>query len=54
MVFHYGIFPQSVSSLAEIGVRLHALATWRDVLAEARAGVGDLNAVPDAALAGAA
>ncbi len=38
VVFHYGIFPQSVSSLREIGVRLHGLATWRDVLAESRAG----------------
>jgi len=37
VVFHYGIFPQSVSSLAAIGVRLHALATWRDVLNVARA-----------------
>ncbi len=36
VVFHYGIFPASISSLAEIGVRLHGLATWRDVLAEAR------------------
>jgi orotate phosphoribosyltransferase len=38
VIFHYGIFPQSVTSLAEIGVRLHALATWRDVLDVARAG----------------
>ncbi len=38
VVFHYGIFPQSVASLAAIGVRLHALATWHDVLAESRAG----------------
>jgi orotate phosphoribosyltransferase len=37
VIFHYGIFPQSVTSLAEIGVRLHALATWRDVLNVARA-----------------
>jgi len=37
-VFHYGIFPQSVTSLAEIGVRLHALTTWRDVLNVARKG----------------
>jgi len=36
VVFHYGIFPASVASLSELGVRLHALATWRDVLAEAR------------------
>ncbi|WP_343564917.1 orotate phosphoribosyltransferase [Kiloniella sp. b19] len=30
--FHYGIFPQSVSSLEEVGVKLHALATWWDAL----------------------
>ena len=36
VVFHYGIFPQSVESLAKLGVRLHALATWRDVLNVAR------------------
>jgi len=33
VVFHYGIFPQSVKSLAAVGVRLHGLATWWDVLA---------------------
>ena len=38
VVFHYGIFPHSLKTMAEIGVRLHALATWWDVLAEARAG----------------
>lgn len=38
VVFHYGIFPKSIASLAAEGVRLHALATWRDVIAEARAG----------------
>ncbi len=37
VVFHYGIFPQSVETLAELGVRLHGLATWRDMLAEAEA-----------------
>ena len=35
VVFHYGIFPQSVESLAAEGVRLHGLATWWDVLAAA-------------------
>jgi orotate phosphoribosyltransferase len=35
VVFHYGIFPRSVASLAELGVRLHGLATWHDMLAEA-------------------
>ncbi len=36
VVFHYGIFPQSTARLAEEGVRLHALTTWRDVLYVAR------------------
>ncbi|MBP5857567.1 orotate phosphoribosyltransferase [Marivibrio halodurans] len=37
VVFHYGIFPESVSDLAKEGVTLHALATWWDVLGTARA-----------------
>jgi orotate phosphoribosyltransferase len=37
VVFYYGIFPRSEPTLAEHGLRLHWLATWRDVLAEARA-----------------
>ncbi|MFQ6016933.1 MAG: orotate phosphoribosyltransferase [Kiloniellaceae bacterium] len=32
VIFHYGIFPQGVAALAERGVALHALATWRDAL----------------------
>ena len=32
VVFHYGIFPQSVETLASVGVKLHALATWWNVL----------------------
>jgi orotate phosphoribosyltransferase len=36
VVFHYGIFP-SVETLAKLGVRLHGLATWRDLLAAAEA-----------------
>ncbi len=32
VVFHYGIFPQSIAVLAEHGVTLHALATWWDAL----------------------
>lgn len=35
VIFHYGIFPQSVGALAEQGVRLHALATWWDALSVA-------------------
>jgi len=37
VVFSYGIFPETEGRLAEHGVRLHALCTWWDVLAEARA-----------------
>ncbi len=32
VIFHYGIFPQSVELLAAAGVKLHALATWWDAL----------------------
>jgi orotate phosphoribosyltransferase len=38
VVFYYGIFAGAETVLAEHGLRLHYLATWRDVLAEARAG----------------
>ena len=38
VVFYYDIFEQVPAKLAEQGVALHYLATWRDVLAEARAG----------------
>ncbi len=31
--FYYDIFPESKRILAELGVRLHSLATWWDVLA---------------------
>ncbi len=37
VIFHYGIFPETEARLAEHGVKLHALTTWADVLAEARA-----------------
>src|SRR5579885_2234966 len=37
VIFHYGIFPQAIGRLAEAGVKLHALATWWDVLAVAEA-----------------
>ena len=46
VVFHYGIFPQSVETLAKLGVRLHGLATWRDMLAAAEA--ADLLSAADA------
>ena len=37
VIFHYGIFPQTEKTLGDHGVSLHALCTWWDVLAEARA-----------------
>ncbi len=33
VVFHYGIFPESLATMAKLDVGLHALATWWDVLA---------------------
>jgi orotate phosphoribosyltransferase len=38
VVFHYGIFPASTENLAKLGVSLHGLATWWDVLAVAESG----------------
>ena len=38
VIFHYGIFPQSVEMLAAAGVKLHALATWWDALEAAQKG----------------
>ena len=35
VIFHYGIFPQSLADLAARGVSLHGLATWHDALAVA-------------------
>ncbi len=35
VIFHYGIFPAGIARLAEAGVKLHALATWWDVVAVA-------------------
>lgn len=37
VIFYYGIFPDTIPKLAEHGVALHWLATWWDVLAEAKA-----------------
>ena len=37
VIFHYGIFAQTEKTLGDHGVTLHALCTWWDVLAEARA-----------------
>lgn len=36
VVFHYGIFPASNQNMADMGITLHALATWWDVLALAK------------------
>jgi orotate phosphoribosyltransferase len=36
VLFHYNIFKESVSVLKDVGVDLHALATWWDVLRVAR------------------
>ncbi len=36
VVFYYDIFEQTPRRLGEVGLRLHYLATWRDVLAECR------------------
>ncbi|MGD0973974.1 MAG: orotate phosphoribosyltransferase [Candidatus Korobacteraceae bacterium] len=38
VVFHYGIYPDSSKTMAEIGVTLHALATWWDILRVAKGG----------------
>jgi orotate phosphoribosyltransferase len=38
VIFYYAAFAEAEAALARHGLRLHYLATWRDVLAEARAG----------------
>lgn len=38
VLFYYDIFQGSTERLAEAGLTLHHLATWRDILTEARAG----------------
>jgi orotate phosphoribosyltransferase len=38
VIFHYGIFKKTSQSMAEHGLALHHLATWKDVLAVSRAG----------------
>ncbi|SDZ31589.1 orotate phosphoribosyltransferase [Jannaschia faecimaris] len=37
VIFSYGIFPEITKTLGDHGVQLHALCTWWDVLAEAKA-----------------
>ncbi|MCL4105298.1 UNVERIFIED_CONTAM: hypothetical protein GTU68_055429 [Idotea baltica] len=36
VIFYYDIFPETEKTLGDHGVKLHALCTWWDVLAEAR------------------
>ncbi len=36
VIFYYGIFPETERTLGDHGVRLLALCTWWDVLAEAK------------------
>ena len=36
VIFFYDIYPQSKKIFSDIGVTLHALTTWRDVLGVAR------------------
>lgn len=36
VVFHYGIFQASDDNMKELGIKLHALTTWWDVLAVAK------------------
>ncbi len=36
VIFYYDIFPQTITTLGDHGVQLHALCTWWDVLAVAR------------------
>lgn len=43
VVFYYGVMPGTEERLAEHGLTLHYLATWADVIGEARRG-GDFDA----------
>ena len=36
VVFHYGIFDQSAKNMKDLGISLHALTTWWDVLEVAK------------------
>ena len=54
VIFHYGIFPQSLAELAARGLSLHGLATWHDALAVAeqrgylsQTGIADVRAFLD-------
>lgn len=36
VIFHYGIFKASETNMKRLGIKLHALCTWHDVLAVAK------------------
>jgi orotate phosphoribosyltransferase len=36
VIFHYGIFPQSLENMKALGIQLHFLTEWWDILAVAR------------------
>ena len=38
VIFHYGIYPDNARIMADIGVTLHELANWWDILRVAKAG----------------
>lgn len=38
VIFHYGIFPQSLENMKQLGIQLHFLTEWWDILAVARDG----------------
>lgn len=38
VLFHYAIYPQSLQTMKALGVQLHALADWWDMLETAKAG----------------
>ncbi len=47
VMFNYDVFPESQRVLKELDVRLHALATWRDVLAVAKdRTIGRISGLP--------
>jgi len=37
-IFYYDTFAESRRTMEEIGVTMHALATWQDIIAQARTG----------------
>jgi orotate phosphoribosyltransferase len=48
VIFYYGIFPETIGTLAKHGIALHHLCTWWDVLAVARDGkMFDENTLSD-------